>query len=239
MINEGKIEPVDSGLDGVYMWIGPNPTNHGKRIKISNKKHTFDESDCFCVSIPKLDIVVGENKLFKDKELENIYEFININLDVINDLYDKKIDNITFINNLKPKKINEYKINEYRNPISLFNYKLSIAKYRDIYLVDEDAEYMDIFFDTSHNIKDITLYFGQSSIKGEVLVKVCNNKLPDAHNIFTIYVKEKIIRGNIKISDDKLFQILQLISNNEDLIAEYSDVNTDLNAVRFGKRLIL
>lgn len=239
MINEAKIEPEDCGLDGVYMWIAPNPTNHGKRIKISNKKHKFDKSDCFSISIPKLVIIAGENKLFNDKELENIYEFININLDVINELYKETIDCDKFIKKLKPINKNINKINEYRNPIGLFNYKLSIAKYRDIYFIYDDKEYMDMFFDTSHNIKDTTIFFGQSSIKGEAVVKVCNNKLPDTSNIFTIYVKEKIIRGSIKISDDKLFQILQLITNNEDLIIDYSDEDTELNATRFVSRLIL
>lgn len=34
-------------------------------------------------------------------------------------------------------------------------------QHRDIYLIDEDREYMDLFLDDSHKVEDVSIYFGQ------------------------------------------------------------------------------
>lgn len=71
MLKEGRIIPNISGLN-IYIWIGANKTNHGKRIKISNKRHCFDENDNFAISIPDYEIIAGINKIIKDDEMDNI-----------------------------------------------------------------------------------------------------------------------------------------------------------------------
>lgn len=230
MLNEAQIRPEDSGMEGVYIWIAPNKTNHGKRVKISNKKHKFDHEDCFSVSIPDLQIVAGKNENFTRKEMIKINKFLFNNINEINDFYNDMISTDIFINNLnidiEDDNNDNIIINEYKNPIDFFGYNIGIAKFRDRYFIDDDKEYMDKFFDTAHNIEEIRLYIGPSSVKNEVVVKVCNNKLPDNYDIFTIYVKEKIIKGEVKISDDKLFRLLQLIEKNKDNIIEYSKLGT-------------
>ena len=108
MIKEGRIEPIISGLK-IYMWIGANKTSHHKRIKISNKRHKFDERDCFSLSIPKFEIVAGSNKILNEDELLNVISFIQLNIETIDSYYDGILDNYGLYEVLipfKPSSIN-------------------------------------------------------------------------------------------------------------------------------------
>jgi hypothetical protein len=91
-----------TGIDDVVIWIGPNPSNHGKRIKVSNKPNSFDPYDTFIITIPDLEIIGDFNKKFiKDYTLNKIYQFIKTNIQVITEYSDRKISTEELIERIK------------------------------------------------------------------------------------------------------------------------------------------
>jgi hypothetical protein len=91
-----------TGIDDVVIWIGPNPPNHGKRIKVSNKPNSFDPYDTFTITIPDLEIIGDFNKKFiKEYTLNKIYQFIETNIEVITEYSDRKISTEELIERIK------------------------------------------------------------------------------------------------------------------------------------------
>lgn len=91
-----------TGIDDVVIWIGPNLTNHGKRIKVSNKPNSFDPYDTFTITIPDFNIVGEVNtKFIKESTLDKIYKFLQKNLQVIIEYSDRKISTEDLIERLK------------------------------------------------------------------------------------------------------------------------------------------
>ena len=91
-----------TGIDDVVIWIGPNPPNNGKRIKVSNKPNSFDPYDTFTITIPDLEIIGDFNKKFiKDYTLNKIYQFIETNIEVITEYSDRKISTEELIERIK------------------------------------------------------------------------------------------------------------------------------------------
>lgn len=91
-----------TGIKDIVLWIGPNPGQHWKRIKICNKKNTFDPSDSFILTIPEFEIKGKRNeKVITNEILEKIKEFVKINYQVIYDYSDYKISTEDFIEKLK------------------------------------------------------------------------------------------------------------------------------------------
>jgi len=88
-MNPPNYSKNETGISGVYIWIGPKPPQHWYRIKISNKNSFFDKNDCFVLTIPDFDII-GDNKI-DNKKLKLIKEFIKLNLKSIMDYEDEKI----------------------------------------------------------------------------------------------------------------------------------------------------
>lgn len=66
-----------TGIKNVVLWIGPNPSSHYKRIKVSNVPNNFDGKDCFTLTIPDFE-VIGKMKL-STNELEKIKKFVLLN----------------------------------------------------------------------------------------------------------------------------------------------------------------
>jgi hypothetical protein len=91
-----------TGIEDVVIWIGPNPPQHGRRIKVSNKPNSFDIYDTFTISIPDLEII-GEvdTKFIKKDKLNQIFEFINNNIEVISEYSDRKISTEELIEKIK------------------------------------------------------------------------------------------------------------------------------------------
>lgn len=93
-----------TGLDDVVIWVGSSlKSNHGKRIKVSNLKTKMGSSmDCFTITIPELKIIgrVNRKHITKDK-MNKIFDFINLNMQIILDICDEKIDAVEFIQNMK------------------------------------------------------------------------------------------------------------------------------------------
>ena len=91
-----------TGVEGVVIWIGPNPKSHGKRVKISNIPNKISSSDCFTITIPKLEIVGDVDTKFIDSvKLEKIKKFISNNLKLIEDYSDYLISTKDLLDGLK------------------------------------------------------------------------------------------------------------------------------------------
>lgn len=91
-----------TGISDVVIWIGPNPSNHGKRIKVSNKPNSFDVYDTFTITIPELKLVGDINKKFiKPDVLSKIMKFIELNIEVISEYSERKISTEDLIERIK------------------------------------------------------------------------------------------------------------------------------------------
>ena len=96
-----NVSPKKTGVKDVYIWFGPNPHFHGRRVKISNVPNKYSKTDCFTLTIPKFRIIGQYNDKFITTEvLEKIKDFINLNLKLIEDFSDEKISTDEFIDNL-------------------------------------------------------------------------------------------------------------------------------------------
>jgi len=102
LLEMANVTDKTTGIQDIILWIGPNPGQHWKRIKVCNLKNTFDMSDCFTLTIPNFKIIGEVNtKLITTEILEKIKEFVNINYQVICDYSDYKISTKDFLENLK------------------------------------------------------------------------------------------------------------------------------------------
>lgn len=94
-----------TGIDDVVIWIGPNPPNLGRRIKVSNKPNSFDPYDTFTITIPDLKIIGDVNsKFIKEPILNKIFQFIEVNIEVITEYSDRKISTEELIERIKKVK---------------------------------------------------------------------------------------------------------------------------------------
>ncbi len=91
-----------TGIEDVVIWIGPNPPNHGKRIKVSNKIDSFDPQETFTITIPDLKIIGEVNtKLISNQILDKIFDFINKNIEVISEYSDRRISTEELIDRIQ------------------------------------------------------------------------------------------------------------------------------------------
>lgn len=91
-----------TGIEDVVIWIGPNPPNHGKRIKVSNKINSFDPQETFTITIPDLKIIGEVNtKLISNQILDKIFDFINKNIEVISEYSDRRISTEELIDRIQ------------------------------------------------------------------------------------------------------------------------------------------
>ena len=101
LMEMANVSPKKTGVKDVYIWFGPNPHFHGRRVKISNVPNKYSKNDCFTLTIPKFKIIGQYNdKLITIEVLEKIKDFINLNLKLIEDFSDEKISTDEFIDNL-------------------------------------------------------------------------------------------------------------------------------------------
>lgn len=103
LLEMANITDDSTGIDDVVLWIGPNPTTHGKRIKVSNFPKKISNTDLFTITIPDMNIIgeVNSNFITKSK-LNDIKKFITINLSLIEDYSDYKISTKMFLDSIKP-----------------------------------------------------------------------------------------------------------------------------------------
>jgi len=102
LLEMANVTDETTGIKNVVIWIGPPPTMHGHRIKISNIPNKFDGSDCFVMTIPEFDIIGNVNKSFiKTETIEKIKEFVLLNMDLIIDYSNYKTSTKELLDNLK------------------------------------------------------------------------------------------------------------------------------------------
>jgi len=86
----------------------PYKNEHWKRVKISNKKHKFDENDCFVLTIPEFKeiktngVFKRNKKVINDNKLEEIKDFLSLNMKFIDDFYNDILYGDDFILSLIP-----------------------------------------------------------------------------------------------------------------------------------------
>lgn len=102
LMEMANISPNKTGIKNVFIWVGPNPGSHWRRIKVSNVQNKFDKNDCFTITIPEFKII-GEpnNNLITKSTLDDIIKFINLNMQLICDYSDEKISTDKLIDNIK------------------------------------------------------------------------------------------------------------------------------------------
>jgi len=90
-----------TGIKNVVLWLGPPPASHGHRIKVSNIPDSFKVNDCFTITIPDFKVIGEINKsLIDEKKLNQIIQFIKINMDNIILYSEYKMDTLDFLNSL-------------------------------------------------------------------------------------------------------------------------------------------
>lgn len=103
LLEMANVTDDSTGIDDVVLWIGPNPSSHGKRIKVSNFPKKISSSDLFTITIPDMNIIGEVNSKFITKsKLDDIKKFITINLTLIEDYSDYKISTKMFLDSIKP-----------------------------------------------------------------------------------------------------------------------------------------
>lgn len=102
LLEMANVDWKNTGIKDIVLWIGPNPGQHWRRIKVCNNKNTFDFSDNFTLTIPEFKVIGKVNtKLITTEVLEKIKKFVNINFQIICDYSDYKISTSDFIENIK------------------------------------------------------------------------------------------------------------------------------------------
>lgn len=102
MMEMANVYSEDTGIKNVVIWVGPNPGQHWKRIKISNIPNKWGDSNCFTLTIPDFKIIGNVNtKLITKDVLEDIKNWININIEPINDYSNRTIFTSEFLKRLK------------------------------------------------------------------------------------------------------------------------------------------
>ena len=216
-----------SGIDNIIIWIGPNPPQHGKRIKISNIPNKIRTNDVFTLTIPDFEIKGNRNeKIVNNKKLKQIKKFVNININLIEEYMERKISTIEFSNRIKSIK------EENDNSILEFN------EYQDYDTTLTNYDLMTSLSDKGTGLKNIIIWIGPTT-DGEKIIRVGNepNKI-NLENSFKINIEDYEIIGDINkdfITDDKLKNIKKFIELNYETIELYS--NFELSTFEMIKRL--
>ena len=101
LMEMSNISSKITGIEGVVIWLGPNPHYHGRRVKVSNDIGKFNRSNCFTITLPDLNIIGDVNSnLIDNKKMEKIKKFISINMEVIIKYSDEEILTDEMINSL-------------------------------------------------------------------------------------------------------------------------------------------
>jgi hypothetical protein len=102
LLEMANVTEETTGIKDVVLWIGPNPQQHGKRVKVSNIPKSISSSDCFTITIPKFEIVGDVNtKLIDSVKMDKIKEFLTINQKLIEEYSDYKISTKDLLDGLK------------------------------------------------------------------------------------------------------------------------------------------
>lgn len=103
LLEMANVTEETTGIEGIVLWIGPNPKSHGKRVKVSNIPNKISISDCFTITLPKFEIIGEVNyKLIDSVKMSKIKEFLNNNSELIEKYSDYQISTKQLLDGLKP-----------------------------------------------------------------------------------------------------------------------------------------
>ncbi len=100
ILEMANISPKKTGLQDIFIWVGPNPHTHGKRIKVSNIPNKFSKDNCFTITIPNFEIIGDVESWITSSHISDIKRFITLNLDLINKFSEEKISTDEFIDGI-------------------------------------------------------------------------------------------------------------------------------------------
>lgn len=73
------------GISGVVIWVGKANKRHGLRVKVSNIKGKYSETDNFVIQMPTLDYDNSQVSKWIVPKLEEIKDWIKLNQGVLYD----------------------------------------------------------------------------------------------------------------------------------------------------------
>lgn len=88
-----NVREKDSGLN-VTMFVSSKKYvngRHGPRIKVSNLRDKFSADDNFVITLSK-EPIIGKNAKYKESELNNLVDWIKLNLEVLLDYWNDKFE---------------------------------------------------------------------------------------------------------------------------------------------------
>lgn|ERR1035437_7762732 len=101
LLEMANVDFESTGLENIVIWIGPNPGQHGHRIKIGNKVNSFDGGNNFTLTIPEFKVIGKVNtKLIDSRTMDRIIEFVNMNIDLIIQYSEYRISTKNLLDNL-------------------------------------------------------------------------------------------------------------------------------------------
>lgn len=87
MLEMANLSSKDTGLS-VFIWFGKVGGQHGPRIKISNTKGRFNETDNFVISVEKEPrILTTKSVKLKKQEVDDVIDWVKLNYDVLMKLW--------------------------------------------------------------------------------------------------------------------------------------------------------
>jgi hypothetical protein len=204
-----------TGIENVVIWVGTKPPQHGHRIKVSNIPNKMDVNNCFVITIPDFEIIGDFNKrLINKKTLNQIFQFIKLNIDVIIAYSNEEIDGNDFMNLLKSINYSSDEINkineEFKNTIFY-----------------EELENLSTFNSKSTGIDNVIILIGPNPYDKSYRIRVSN--IPNKHgreDSFSITIPNLEVIGKVNtdlITDDVMNKIFEFININIDAIKAYSD----------------
>ena len=105
LMEMANLDSEVTGIDNIVIWVGPNPGQHWKRIKVSNAPEKFDGEDCFVLTIPDFEVRGKVNtKLITGKVLDKIKTWVTQNIEAIEKYSEYKIPTNKFISQITPVK---------------------------------------------------------------------------------------------------------------------------------------
>jgi len=91
-----------TGIKDIVLWMGPQPPQHGYRIKVSNIPNKINSDNLFTITIPNLEIIGDVNEKFiNSKKIKQIKKFVKLNQNLIIKYSDKKMETLDFLTQLK------------------------------------------------------------------------------------------------------------------------------------------
>jgi hypothetical protein len=101
LLEMANITSNETGIDDVVIWIGPSPSMHGHKIKVSNIPNKISSDNLFTITIPDFNIIGDINsKFINDSKLNKIKEFLTINNESIIEYSEYKLSTKEFLDKL-------------------------------------------------------------------------------------------------------------------------------------------